>query len=146
MYMPYSTNPHLPALRMRAVNQVFCGSSIRKTARYFGVQPSTVSRWVKRDKNRGLRPIPTRSSRPRTHPRSLKPEVVARIVSARKLHNRCGLVVHQELANQGVVVSLSSVQRTLRRQVPARQALSLEKVAFHYSTTGGRKRRRFGAN
>lgn len=113
MYMPYSKNPHLPKVRMQAVNCVMSGWSIRKTARHFGVFPSTISRWMKRDQNHGLRPIPTRSSRPQSHPAQLDEKIVEKIVSVRKAHDRCVVVVHQELENLGIQVSLSSVQRTL---------------------------------
>ena len=41
---------------------------------------------------------------------------VAAIVVQRKKHNRCAEIVHRELQNQGIVVSLSSVKRTLKRQ------------------------------
>lgn len=114
--MPYSQNPHLPRVRMLGVRKVkYEGWSIRKTARYFGVQPSTVSRWCKRDFSGGWRPIPTQSSRPKNHPKALNKEVVGAIVTQRNKRNRCGKIIHQELKMQGVSVSLSSVNRTLKR-------------------------------
>ena len=42
--------------------------------------------------------------------------MVATIVAKREEHNRCAEVVHEELKKQGIVVSLSSVQRTLKRK------------------------------
>lgn len=116
MYMSYSKNPHLPKVRMKAVNLVIQGWSIRKVARYFGVEPSTVCRWKKKDKNNGMRPIETESSRPHSHPHALKARVVEAIVSKRREHNRCAEVVFEELKNVGIEVSLSSVRRTLDRQ------------------------------
>jgi transposase InsO family protein len=59
--------------------------------------------------------IPTRSSRPKSHPRTLAPEVVQAIIAARLAHNRCAEVVYDDLCEQGVKVSLSSVKRTLTR-------------------------------
>lgn len=133
MYMSYSKNPHLPKVRMKAVNLVIQGWGIRKVARHFGVHPSTVLRWQRRDTNYGMRPIPTESSRPHTHPRALKKEWVDSIVSVRRERNRCAEVVHQTLANQGVVVSLSTVKRTLDREGLLRQRSPWKK--WHFSLT-----------
>ena len=116
MYMPYSKNPYLPKVRMEAVNLVYQGWSTRKVARYFGLGSGTVSKWVRRDCCYGLRPIPTASSRPLSHPRALPVKMVNAIVKVRLKHNRCPEIVHQELMNQGLSVSLSSVKRTLGRQ------------------------------
>lgn len=116
MYMPYSQNPHLPHVRMLGVRKVkYEGWSIRKTARYFGVQPSTVSRWCKKDFSNGWRVIPTESSRPKSHPKALDKEIVEAIVIQRNKRKRCGKIVHEELRQQGITVSLSSVNRTLKR-------------------------------
>lgn len=116
MYMPYSKNPYLPKVRMEAVNLVYHGWSARKVGRYFGVGSGTVSKWMKKDCCYGLRPIPTESSRPHSHPHALKPDTVDAIVKLRLKRHRCAEVVHQELLNQGLSVSLSSVKRTLERQ------------------------------
>jgi transposase InsO family protein len=113
--MAYTTNPYLPKVRMEAVNLVHQSWSLRKVARYFGVYPSTVSRWMKKDCCYGLRPIPTLSSRPHSHPHQLKENVVDKIIELRTKHQRCAEVVHQEMINLGYSVSLSSVKRTLER-------------------------------
>ena len=114
--MPYTTNPHLPKLRMQAVLLVRRGWSIRQTARHFGVQPSTVMRWLRRAPRDGRETIPTKTSRPHHHPRSLSRSVIDEIRTKRLAHHRCAEVIRQELKNDGVVVSLSSVKRTLRRE------------------------------
>ena len=106
---------------MQAVNLVRQGWSIRKTARYFGVYPSTVSRWIKKDRCYGLRPIPTESSRPLTHPKALSENIVKEILKIRDRNHRCSEVVHQELLNKGVIVSLSSVKRVLKRHSRIKQ-------------------------
>ena len=116
MYMPYSKNPYLPKVRMQAVNLVYQGWSTRKVARYFGLGSGTVSKWRKKDCCYGLRPIPTLSSRPHSHPKALKKEIVDAIVKLRMERNRCAEVIHQELLNQGIIVSLSNVKRTLEHQ------------------------------
>ena len=116
MYMAYTINPHMPKVRRDAVALVKIEHwSIRKVARRFGVQPSTVSRWCKRDYFGGRYEIPTRSSRPKTSPRALPREVVSEIIAERVGRRRCAEHVHVALKNRGVAVSLSSVKRTLDR-------------------------------
>lgn len=85
------------------------------TARHFGTSPGTITKWMRRAKDNGGLPIPTRSSRPRHSPRALPREVVTVIIRERQGRRRCAEVVHQSLLQQGVVVSLSSVKRTLDR-------------------------------
>jgi putative transposase len=63
----------------------------------------------------GIHPIPTLSSKPKHHPKQLSDELVWKIFQQRIKTKRCSEVVHQELINQGVVTSLSSVKRTLDR-------------------------------
>lgn len=116
MYMAYSTNPHLPKVRQQTVNLVYQGWSCRQTARYMGVQPGTVSKWLKKDKWRGRIPLATLSSCPHRSPQALSKDIVKAIVKQRMKRNRCAEVIHQELLNQGVSASLSSVKRTLDRQ------------------------------
>jgi transposase InsO family protein len=114
--MAYTTNPHLPKVRMEAVRLVkYRKWSMRKAARYTGVNVSTISRWCRKDPTGGWKPIPTRNSRPKHHPKALKRETVSEIIQQRQKNNRCAEVVHQELLRKGVVVSLSSVKRTLDR-------------------------------
>lgn len=113
--MAYTTNPKLPRLRMQAVLLVRKGWSTRQVARYYGYNQSTVVRWVAAAPFDGRETIPTKSSRPKSHPRALAPELVAAIVAARLAHGRCAEVVYEDLKEQGVSVSLSSVKRTLAR-------------------------------
>jgi len=114
--MPYSTNPNLPKIRAQAVEMVRSGKSIRSVARYFGFNPGTVCKWVKRAPVGRVTAIPTRSSKPRSHPKKLKYEIVKRIIDLRiETKGRCSEVIHQLLLNEGIKVSLNSVKRTLRR-------------------------------
>ncbi len=113
--MPYTSNPHIPEVRRQAVMHVRSGWSMRMTARHFGVQPSTISRWVKRMPSHGRSVIQTLSSRPLGHPRALPPDVVRAIISYRERYHRCADVIHWHLKNDGYHLSLSSVKRTLRR-------------------------------
>jgi transposase InsO family protein len=116
--MAYNTNPQLPKLRARAVNLVRQGQSIRQVAKYFGFNPSTISRWNKKFPL-GVGTclaIPTQSSKPRSCPWQLPPEVKEKIVQWRiKTKGRCAEVLQRHLANEGIRVSLNSVKRTLRQ-------------------------------
>lgn len=116
MDMAYTINPNLPRVRMQAVRLVkYREWSMRKVSRYVGVNVSTISRWCKKDPTGGWRPIPTKSSRPKSHPKQLKESVVKKIVDLRLKTRRCSEVVHQILLNEGVKVSLNSVRRTIDR-------------------------------
>jgi transposase InsO family protein len=116
MYMAYSKNPHLPAVRMEAVKLVRSGWSTVKVARHLGYSQSAVVKWVQRaPRDRRARIIPTRSSRPSHHPKELSSEMVRIIIAYRERHRRCALVLHYLLRKDGYEVSLSSVKRTLER-------------------------------
>lgn len=91
------------------------GWSTRQVARHTGYSQSTIVSWCKKDPSGGWQRILTKSSRPHSHPRALKRVVVEAIINQRLKHRRCAEVVYQELLNQGVKVSLSSVKRTLKR-------------------------------
>lgn len=88
---------------------------MRKVARRFGVEPSTVSRWCLLPFATGWHELPTRSSCPKTSPKALKKEIVEAIIQKRIGRRRCGQHIYHELKREGVVVSLPSVQRTLDR-------------------------------
>lgn len=115
MYMAYSNNPKLPEIRMKAVLLVRKGWSVRKTARYIGFSHSAVLNWIKRAPRDGRCVIPTRSSRPNSHPNETPKELVAQIIEMRKRIRRYSEVVHAHLEEEGVHVSLSTVKRVLKR-------------------------------
>lgn len=115
MEMSYSKNPYLPCVRRDAADLVRKGWGVRKVARYVGVSPGTITKWVRKSKQYGHHPIPTLSSRPRHHPKELSSELVWKIFHKRLAIKRSAEVVHQELVNEGVCVSLASVKRTLDR-------------------------------
>lgn len=114
--MAYTSNPHIPRVRREAAYLVHQGWSTRKVARRFGVNQSTVVRWAAKARTIGYHPIPTRSSKPKHHPRQLSEELVRKIVAKRLELRRSAEVVHKALQEEGVVVSTSSVKRTLDRQ------------------------------
>jgi len=113
--MTYSTNPSLPKVRQKAAELVRRGWSARKVGRYLGFHHTAVMKWVKKSERIGFHPIPTRSSKPKHHPKQLSEEMVWKIFHKRIQTKRCADVVYQELKNEGVSVSLSSVKRTLDR-------------------------------
>ena len=105
----------MPRIRREAARLVYRGWSARKGGRYLGFHHTAVTAWVRRSKNIGDHPIPTQSSRPKSHPKQLSDEMVRRIVTKRLEHNRYAEAVHRELLNEGLHMSLSSVKRTLER-------------------------------
>lgn len=105
----------MPRIRRDAAQLVYKGWSTRKVARHFGFNQSTVVRWFNKAKKYGHHPIPTLSSKPKHHPKQLSDDLVWKIFQQRIKNRRCAEVVHQELLNQGIKTSLSSVKRTLDR-------------------------------
>lgn len=106
----------MPIVRRNAVRLVcYRDWSMRKVARHIGVEPSTISRWVKLDPTGGWRVIPTKSSRPHYHPNTLSENIVSRILEIRAQRNQCAEIIHYRLTREGIMVSVSSVKRVLRR-------------------------------
>ena len=139
--MAYSTNPNLPKARAEAMKLLLQDQlPLSIVARKCGVHRTTIYRWRKKwlDLNKNLqlqnynRPsrktspfarlqyatwqIPTKSSRPHSHPKQLADWLVNLICATRDRLKRCARVVWNDLMwKQSVKVSLSSVQRILRR-------------------------------
>ncbi len=119
MYMAYTNNPNLPHVRMRAVELVRQGNSVREVARHFGFAHNTILNWLKRKPEYGWYGrlvIPTRSSRPNHHPNELSAEIINRILALRNERNQCAEILHYRLKTEaGIEVSISSVKRILKR-------------------------------
>ncbi len=114
--MAYTVNPCLPKVRAKAVIMVRNGQSIRQVAKYFGFNPSTVCKWVKRAPQGNFYELATRSSRPKSSPNEIDWRVKRKIVALRlKTKGRCSEVIHRMLANEDIEVSLNTVKRTLRK-------------------------------
>jgi len=113
--MAYTSNKNLPKIRQRAADLVRRGWSARRVGRYIGFHHTAVMSWVRKAEKIGYHPIPTRSSRPKSHARSLDPKIEARIIAIRLEHKRYGKAIHQQILNEGWKVSLASVNRTLDR-------------------------------
>lgn len=115
--MPYTLNPYLPRVRAVAVRYVReRGWTIRKTARYLGVQPSSVSRWLARAPQGPVTTIPTLSSRPHCSPHATGQTIVDRIVTLRQERGRCAEVLHAQLLREGISIHVSTVKRILARE------------------------------
>ena len=105
----------MPRIRRDASDLVRRGWSTRKVARHFGYSQSVIVKWCAKAKILGHHPIPTQSSKPKHHPKQLSDEMVWKIFQQRIKTRRCAEVIHQELINQEIRTSLSSVRRTLDR-------------------------------
>jgi transposase InsO family protein len=113
--MVYTTNPSMPRVRRDAVEYAR-KKGVRAAALKFGYSPGAISKWSKKAIEWGHHPIPTLSSRPKSHPHTLSQNIVEKIVVKRLERNRCAEVVQRELQNEGVLVSLPSVKRYLDRR------------------------------
>lgn len=111
--MPYTTNPKLPRLRAKAVEMVRQGKTVSEVARHFGYSKGAVSKWCQKVPPGGAWIIPTRSSRPKHHPRELSQDMTNTIIAYKLRYRRCAEVIHQHLLQDGYAVSLNSVKRKL---------------------------------
>lgn len=111
----YTNNKNMPRIRRDAV--IFAHKhGVRCAARHYGFSPGAICLWKEKAKRIGLHPIPTKSSRPKTHSKKLSQETVDRIIALRfETNGRCAEVLHQMLKNENIIVSLNSVRRTLDR-------------------------------
>ena len=103
---------------MQAVELVRSGWSVREVARHLGYAHNTVLNWLKRRPEYGWHgrlEIPTRSSRPHHHPRELNQDIINRILEVRAEKNQCAEIIHWRLSQEGILISISSIKRTLRR-------------------------------
>lgn len=143
--MAYSTNPNLPKARAIAMQLLVREQlPVQVVANRCGVNRSTVWRWKQKwdqlnehvqltNDNRPSRTtgtrvasafrlaactwlIPTLASRPLHSPRAVAAEIVARVLELRAQLKRCAEVIwYHAVRREGIVVSLSSVRRILKR-------------------------------
>lgn len=101
---------------MEAVNLVrLKGWGVRKAAERLGISPGTLSKWIAKAPVKGSAGIPTLSSAPQTHPNRIDQTIVDAIIAEREKHGRCGQVIWATLKEEGIVVGLNTVHRTLDR-------------------------------
>jgi len=105
----------MPKVRMNAVKMVRSGKGVRQTARYFGVSPGTITKWCRKAPSDNRCVIPTLSSRPHHSPNRIPDDIKWAIINERIKIKRCGSVIHRSLENKGIKVSLSTVNKTLKR-------------------------------
>lgn len=137
--MAYYTGKDIEKSRGNAMKEVILEKrSIAQVARRFGKSRSTIYRWKKKwemqqtvlleNPGRPSRAlgkvfrwqyikwdIPTLSSAPKTHPNALDAEIVAAIMRVRRYRHECAEIVQYKLQKEGIIVSLSSVKRTIKR-------------------------------
>lgn len=114
--MAYTLNPAMPKVRQQAADLVRRGWSTREVARHLGYSQGAAVQWAKKAKVIGYHPIPTRSSRPKHHPKELEENLIHKIVEKRFELGRSSEVVHKALEEEGISVSISSVKRILDRR------------------------------
>lgn len=118
-HMAYTTNPRIEQVRYEAYCLVhYHNWSTRQAARRLGYSQSAIVKWCSRKPVHGRYGrlcIPTESSRPHSHPRKLTEDIVSKILTLRQERRQCAEIIHYRLKKEGILVSLSSVKRTLKR-------------------------------
>jgi len=114
--MAYTSNPYAPKARKEATNLVKKGLKTAVVARMYGVNRTTLWRWLSRASKHSREFIPTLPSRPKSHPNQVSQEVVNRLIALRLKFVRCAPVIHAHLLLEGYKISLSSVGRILKRE------------------------------
>lgn len=105
----------MPRIRREAASLVRRGWSARKVGRYLGYHHTAIMKWVRKSRILGYHPIPTESSRPHAHPRTISTEIEKQVINLRLETHRCTEVIHLMLEARGVTVSRNTVHRILDR-------------------------------
>lgn len=137
--MAYYSGKSIEKARGNAMKELILEKrSVAMVARRFGKSRSTIYRWKEKWENqqtvllenpgRPSRPlgkhfrwasvkwdIPTLSSAPKTHPNALKTDIVEAIMCIRRQKYECAEIIQYKLSKEGIIVSLSSVKRTIKR-------------------------------
>jgi len=106
----------MPAIRKEAAQLVKKGWSARKVGRYFGFHHTAVMKWVRKARILGYHPIPTRSSRPHSHPRRTDEGIEKEVVNLRIKTGRCIEAIHLMVKMKGMDISRNTVHRILDRR------------------------------
>ena len=137
--MAYYTGKEREKARGDAMKEVYLEHrTISEVARRFGVHRSTVYRWIKKWQDQQTvelrnygRPnrepgqvfrwqavkwkIKTISSAPKTHPNALSSAIVQQVMKERRKKYACAEIIQYNLRKIGIIVSLSSIKRTIKR-------------------------------
>src|SRR3990167_4416878 len=114
--MSYTNSKNMPRIRREAARLIHRGWSARKVGRYLGFHHTAVMEWHRKAKKIGDHPIPTKSSRPKSHPKQLSKEIVDKIVKKRLEHGRYAEAVHQERPyplKSGDLVQIDTIHRMI---------------------------------
>lgn len=126
--MAYTTNPKMPRLRMKAVDLLRQGWSVRQVSRYTGFSIGAISKWSKRAPDDARKTIPTVSSKPHTCPHATPQAIEGRIVALRLKHHRCAEVIHHFLQQENISVSLKTVKRVMKRKGLVKERSKWKKI------------------
>lgn len=120
--MPYTSSPYAAKARYLAAKLVV-KDGLKKAivAKMYGVNKSTVGRWVQRfpkgHKNwHNDYYISTLSSAPNHHPNQTPEIVTEEIIRLRKRLKRCAPVIHAHLLKLGYKINVRTVGRVLKRE------------------------------
>ena len=111
--MSYTTNEKMPTIRKEAARLVERGWSARKVGRYLGYHHTAVMKWVRKARVLGYHPIPTKSSRPHTHPKRTNEDIEKEVVHLRIETGRCAEAIYLMIKGK---VSRNTVHRILDRR------------------------------
>lgn len=120
--MPYTSSPYAAKARYQAAKLVVKEGYKKATvARMYGVNKSTISRWVERfpkgHKNwHNDYYIFTLSSAPNHHSNQTPERLVDRIIELRRKLKRCAPVIHAHLTREGYKINVRTVGRILKRE------------------------------
>lgn len=114
--MAYVTSPYAPKARRLAVQDVRKKRlNVSQAADKYGVHRTTIWRWVKKASFNHREFIETKKASPKSYPNKIPDQIVKKIIEIRKKNNRCAPVVHAQMLKKGYSISLSSVERILRK-------------------------------
>lgn len=125
--MSYTSNIHIEKTRRRAVQDVRTGRKTQaEAARYYGVNKSTIHKWLKRASYNHREHVITISSKPKNHPNTLSLKLIEEVIKLREETGRCTPILHAMLKDKGIFISQSSVARILRKHGLTRKKKQLK--------------------
>lgn len=129
--MAYITSPYAPKARRLAVQDIRKKRlNISETADKYGVHRSTIWRWLNKASFDHRAFIETKKSSPKFHPNKISENIVQKIIEIRTKTGRCARVIHTLINKEGYTVSLSSIERTLKRNKLTRKQKSPRGIKY----------------
>jgi transposase InsO family protein len=101
--------------RMEVVIRRLGGERVSKLSREFGVQPKTIHKWIARYQDEGAPGLFDRPRRPHHSPNRISKTTELRIIELRMEYGWGGRNLSDLLAQEGIVVSASTVDRVIAR-------------------------------